>query len=724
MVLTTWPAAVVMAAAVLGAEDPEPTPRQRAIMAEYWRQAPKHGCLACTAYIPGPKDAAVPRTIGSVPVCQPRLYDTQARLACYAAGGRGLWAAADAAVYQIDTAKRAMARTFTVADGLPDAPVRQILLDGKWLWIVGAGRLARLDVAAGRIEAPAQPAFAVARMARGPAGTLLVTEQAAYRWNAAAATFESLGPYPGQRWVAAAVERGFWQFDWRGTWESLLRGAAVGTKGFYVVAENTLSRAEAGSGWQQLSKGVWSIVPGPEALWAVTTGGVLRVDDATGKAQAFAVGQGPAAGLPIDVAVGAGAAYLLVEAVYNSKAKQFAGGGICRLDPAGATWDNTARIADTDVCFPAAAAVAGEDVLVAVRRMVGVDDRVLHPGMAKVRRRLPRIDGLAVAVRRGARPWELLHVAAGPGRFRWVIGQKNEAGRDRVHPQRVSHLAVCGDRLWAVCQNFPENYFAGYYPTVQCVARRAGEGWQAVEDRAREDELALAGEHPDVMCLSATHGSPIVRAHGHPDVLGLVCCAGTTWVIHTGGIYAHDPSTDAFQAVLTVGYRAYWKVTAGAWDGSALWLGTDAGTVTRFAPAGGAWRIVGVAPGRAVAQLRAGGGKVWLATAPSKALLPPQLETLPKLPEGRFLCYDGTAWSPSDAASAPPEAPAPPYAFQGKAPNFLTDPDKRNAAFVKGVFQPKVLCSAGPRTLWIAVWGGVGRLDVPAPQPQPGERRR
>ena len=256
--LLSWSAAAVLAAApVPAAAAAEPTPAEQAGMAEYWRHAPRYGCLCCSVSIPAPKAAAVPKEIGSVPVLEPRVYENKARLACFAVRGESLWAADDLAVYQIDAPRRTLTRTYRATEGLPDVPVRQLVPDGKWLWIVGRGRLSRLDVPAGRIDVPNQPPFRIARMAVGPAGTFLITEKGAYRWDAAAKRFDALGPYPGQSDVLRAVERGFWHLEWHKHVSSLLRDVVVGRREPYLLAGNTLSRYGAAGGWNNSAAKTW-----------------------------------------------------------------------------------------------------------------------------------------------------------------------------------------------------------------------------------------------------------------------------------------------------------------------------------------------------------------------------------------------------------------------------------------------------------------------------------
>ncbi len=715
--------AVVAAALVAVAATAEPTPAEKAAMQEYWRHAPRYGCLCCSVFIPAPKAAAVPKNIGSLPVLEARVCENKARLACFCVGGKSLlWAADDRAVYQIDTGRRALVGTYRVADGLPDVPVRQLVPDGKSLWIVGRGRLSRLDVSAGRIEVPNQPQFTVARMAVGPGGTFLVTEKAAYRWKAGGRSFESLGAYPGQSSVARAVERGFWHFQWRKHVSSLLRDVVVGRRELYVLAGNTLSRLSSAGRWSELARDAWRIALDEPNLWAITTAGLVHYDSRSEKVTRLAVGGEAAPGKPVDLAVAGGAAYLLLEPRFDTRAKRYRGGGISRFDPATGKGTTVRQVGGAGVAFTTAAAVDGSDMLAGVRLIGKIEHRSLHPGMANVREYVPKVTGLGVALRPASGDWQLLRLKGIDGRLCWVVGQGKKHRQDRVRPQHISHLLACADRLWAVLRNFPESYYGGYYPTVQQIARRTEAGWAAVAERPRVEPAGLAGDQPGVLCLTATHRKPIVLGHGFPRVLGLLCAANIAWVVHESGVYVHDPVKNEFRAVLTEGFRAYWQVTAGACDSSAVWFGTDAGTITRYDRRARQFRLLGVVPGRKIAEMRIDKGKVFVRTAKpkTKPALPAGLSDVAELPVADVLCCDGASCSAARASDMPP-APAARYEFQRerKRPsNYLAGPapgsgSPKRLAYLKGVFQPQVLCEDGPGVLWLSVWGGVARLQLP-----------
>jgi hypothetical protein len=693
-----------------------PTAEEAAGMREYRRHAPKYGCLCCSVYIPAPKAAVVPRDIGATPLLSSRLYENKPRLSCWTWAGEDLWLADDAAVYRIDGRRRRLARTVTSRDGLADVAIRQLVADGESLWIVGAGAVSRLALETGEVGRVACPAFGVARMAAGPAGTFLLTDRGAYRWNASTGAMEPLAAYPGQERVAKAAARGFWEYAWRDHWPAMLRDAAVARNALYVIAGNTLSRFD-GQKWRELSRAAWQLRVSGDDVFALTTAGMLHCDDRTGVSRHFAGGAGPAPGRPAVLIAARQAAYLLVEGTFAKQGEPLQGGGICRFDPRSATWDDLAALGGTPLGLPTAATSAGE-LFAAVQLAIAVHRRSLHPGMARVKRNVPRVEGLAVAVGSPGGEWRLVKLSGLPGEVRWVLGQRDRRQRDRLRPQRIVDLLSCGGRLWATTENYPEHFYGGYVHAVQCVARRGEDGWRAVADRDRLASLHLAGEQPALLCLTATHGEPVVLGHGQRRVLGLVECAGTAWVVHEGGAYAYDAETDRFSAVLVEPFRAYWQVTAADGDASAVYFGSDAGTITRYDRRSGRFELLGVCGGRKVERVAVRGGKVYVRTADSQAALPHALKDLPKIgpPAADVLVYDGAAWTPAAAARMPPAKP-PPWQFD-KA-GYLGEsrggrPAGRRIGYVRGVFQPRVLCADDTGTAWIAVWGGVGRVSLPA----------
>ena len=703
----------------------KPSTSDWAAMKEYWRHAPKYGCLACSVYIPAPKAATVPRNIGSLPVLQARLYDNKPKLACFCTNQQYIWVADDSSVYKIDARKGKLLRTFTVSDGLPDAPVRQLLLDDDTLWIVCQNRIARLKIATGKIEIPHQPAFSIARMAAGPSGTILITEDGAFLWNNSSKKFVPIGKYPAQQQIYRAIKKGFWEVQWKKHYSNLLRGVIAHQRNIFVLAGNTLSTFSKSSQgdssgsiahWKVIAKDVWRILADDHDLWAITTAGVLRFRTTNGKIERFIAGKGPAIGRPIDLIITDSAVYLLSEPRFDTRRKRYIGGGISIFDKHTGKWTTINRIGQIDVSFPTAATVHNGEVFIAVQLAGKVEHRSLHPGMASVRRFLPKITGLAIVIRGNSGNWQAIRLKGLKGEFRWVMGQGSSHRWDRVRPQEISQLLINDNRLWAVMKNFPENYYAGYYPSVQCIARKESGKWIPIIDKQRTNSLGLAGEQPRLMFLSATHGSPIVLAHGQRNILGLINAGRKLWVIHEGGAYVYQPSKETFQPALTEGFRIYWQATAAACSQSAIWFGSDAGTITRFDRNNRQFKLIGVVPNRKITRISIDKkGKVWVKTAPAKVVLPVPLTNLKKLPAGDVICYDGRKWTIVSAKNMPAQ---PTLQYRFRRGNYLVGPERtssrkvRTLGFLKGVFKPKVLCLETPGRLWIKVWGGVGYIPL------------
>jgi len=704
--LIVIPAAVFLAA-IPGAA--EPTPEQLAGMKEYRRHAPKHGCLCCSVMKPSAESAVVPNDLDGAPVLTARLFENKPRLSCFAVSGDRLWAADDRAVYEVDARKRRLGRAITPSNGLADAPVRQLVADDTSLWIVGAGAVSRMDLSTGHVRRTRCLTFEVGHVATGAAGTFLVTDAGAYRWNAAAEAMEPLGDYPGRERAAKAAARGFWEVQWREHWSSMLRGAAVGEKGLWIVAGNTLSRFD-GASWAVLSQRAWKLAVTGSDVYALTTTGLLRCDDRTGQVTHLEGPSGPTPGRPAALTLAPDAAYVSVEA--QARSGRLAGGGISRFDPKSGTWDHVDEIGKTEIRLPTTATFDGTSLFVGVQVARGVEKRSLHPGMARVKRSVPRVGGLTVAVRTASGDWQALGIQGIGGQKRWVLGQQNKQSADRVFPQRIAQLLSCKGRLWAITEDYPEHWYGGYTHGVRCVAHCEDGHWTAVADRDRTESVGLAGEQPGIVCLTATHGSPVVLAHGHRRVLGLAACGGTTWIVHEGGAYFYDEEDDRFRSVKVEPFRAYWQVTAADCDDAALWLGTDAGTITRYDNTSGRFELLGCCPQRKIERIRVADGKVWVETAPGQASPPRPLRDLPRLGPARAstLVYDGETWSAGGKGEMP-AARTTGYRFD-KRGYLVTAGRDRRVGFVRGVFEPKVLCVEEDGALWIKVWGGIGRLTL------------
>jgi hypothetical protein len=219
-------------------------------------------------------------------------------------------------------------------------------------------------------------------------------------------------------------------------------------------------------------------------------------------------------------------------------------------------------------------------------------------------------------------------------------------------------------------------------------------------------ELGLDGDQPEIVEASASHGE-LVMADGHAAVLGLQTIGGRLWAVCESGLFVHDAKSGKFAPVLKEEFRSYWKCTAAVADDAGVWFGGDSGTISRFDRKDGVLRLVGVAPGRRVTGMNITGGLTVL-TEKAPVCLPASLRTAAKLPDANILVFDGKQWS----AGAKAGMSFKPHYSMTAHTNYLAS-DGRRIAFLKGVFQPEVLCEdpAG-KALWLSTWEGIARVSL------------
>ena len=685
-------------------QDDAPPDVKRA-MKELWRRG---HCLLSSVYKPADRDAAVPRDVGKTPVVRPRVVGRQGLLLCYAADGGTLWAADDQTLYQVDAAAGKVLKAFDRLAGLPDEPIQSIAPAGRSVWLATRGHLARLDVEVGKIAPVGDIRFAMGRLAAGQSGAWLISDAGAYRLAPGEKQWRPLPDFPGRDQLAGQVRRGFWSAVWHKRMRVLLPSIFATGDGVYVVCANRLLHCPAGGGkWKEISRDVWRASPAGRTVWALTTGGAVRYDPATGKTDRYQAGKGPASGRPVAMAAGSKAFLLASQPDYDGKAKRFVGGGISRLDLAGGEWTVTDEVDGTDVRFITAVLADGDEAWATCILYEKVSQLGAHPGMAHVKRWRPEADGLGLLHYSGGK-WTLQKRKGLKTDQRWVMGQKGTVKKDFIGPETVEMMCRCGDRLWGVYRIVPQHYYAGYFISAGCLAERSAGQWQGRFD-VRTKELGFEGEQPKVMLISHSHGHRIVLADGHPIALGIEELAGRTWVITEGGLFVYDPGGDRFTPVLRARARLYWRATAAAAGKECVWFGGDAGTISRLDRKTGRLELIGVAEGRKIERLAVGDGGVLAVTGKSDAVLPVSLASVPKLPQGDVLAFDGQRWT---ASSGRATRQAVPYSF--KKSNYLYR-GARRVAFLKGIFRPIVLCEdpLGGR-LWLGTYAGVAGMPLPA----------
>jgi len=256
----------------------------------------------------------------------------------------------------------------------------------------------------------------------------------------------------------------------------------------------------------------------------------------------------------------------------------------------------------------------------------------------------------------------------------------------------------------------PERYYAGYFISAGRLADRSGGAWKGAFD-CRTEELGFAGEQPELMLISHSHGHRIVLADGHPTALGMEDIGGRAWLISEAGLFVYDAGEQKFKPALREPVRLYWRATAAAADKDFIWFGGDGGTISRLDRKTGRLELVGVAEGRKISHIATVNGGVRVKTAESDVVLPVSLKSAPRLPAGEALEFDGGKWS---AGTGQVVRQAIPWRFQSRG-NYLYKGDDR-VAFIKGLFRPIALCEDPvDGNLWLGAYSGVACVPLPAP---------
>ena len=680
-------------------------PEVKAAMAELWRRGT---CLLSSVLKPAARDSVVPGDVGTTPVVTPRLFSRRGAILAYAADGATLWAADDQALYQADAAAGKLIRRFGRPEGLPDELIVSIAPAGDSVHLATRTGLARLDVKAGRIRPVPDIRFTIGLLAAGGGAAWLVSDAGAYHLPPGQADWQALGEFPGQKQLAAVAGRGFWWPTWRNHVRTLISDAFANADGLYVICLNRLLRYDPSAGkWKTLCEQAWQARASGRTVWALTTAGVARYDGAADKTQPFRSGAGPAPGRPVAMAAAERTLFLATEPDYDARAERFVGGGISQLDLASGKWTITDTVDGQDVRFTSAVVAAKDEAWAACTLYDKVVQLGAHPGMAHVTRWRPHACGLGLLHWRGG-SWTLAKPDLPAGEKRWVLGQKGTVDADVIRPETVPSLHCCAGRLWGTYHMFPQHYYAGYYVSVGCLGIRDSQTWTARCD-VRTEELGLAGEQPELLLISHSHGHRIVLAEGHPVVLGIEELAGRTWAICESGLFVHDADADKFTPVVREDFRLYWRATAAATGPRALWFGGDGGTVSRLDRRTGQIELVGVAPRRKVVAVACDDGRVFVRTARTNVSLPVSLRGAVKLPDADAIVFDGKGWSASDDKAGPP---GPKRTCETKG-NYVWR-GKQRVAFLRGVFKPSVLCEdAGAGKLWLATYEGVASIPLP-----------
>ncbi len=714
--LTPLVLALASAAGLAGGPMP---PEVKAAADELWRRGL---CVLSSIVRPAERASAVPRNIGQTPILDGRQITRRGYFACHARQGDLLWVATDTELAKVSLASGSVLAAFTPADGLPDAPIDALVPDGELLWVVSRAGLAALDIRRGRfLDSTGWPKFRLARVAPGPGAVWVVADCGTFAFVRKGARWLRLPPAPFAATVAARLDRGIWRLRWRPLTERMIEKAVVAGDSLYALGMGTLARLDRPSAlagkatWQIVSRDAWAIAPDGDDLWGLTTTGLERHREH--RVERYTTAEGLPAGRLEFVVPTQRAVWVAAKPNVTGNPPEVVGGGLARFDKATGKWRTYATINDLPVRYITSLSRASDGSLLVASQ---VYDRLVtlsaHPGMMHVRRQVPNVTALAVHRHLPTKDaWESVRLPLPRGQERYVLGQRGTWRKGWAAPRAIVSADATPAALCCIWQMFPQGFYGGYFHSVGLLARRADGRWRA----AYEDvgpRVGLAGEQPAVMLVSESHGKRIVYAEGQPRAIDLWAGERGFWVLTERALARSDPEARHWQAVAATRSRFYWEPTAACADAKALWLGCDAGVVTRLEKATLRCEPLAWFPQRKVVALALDdNGRLWVRTAPGKPVLPSDLRDLPKVQTRGLAVFDGKTWREARAGERFPQPPPPNrrWSFRG---NILWARDaqsgrERQVAFLRGVFKPAVLCQDG-QTLWLRAYEALIRLTV------------
>ncbi len=694
-------------------------PEVRAAADELWRRGL---CVLSSIVLPARRASIVPPNLGTTPILDGRQITRRGRFACYARQGDFLWVATDTALTKVSMTTGAVVATFTPADGLPDAPIDDLVADGALLWVVSRAGVAALDVARGRfLPSSGWPRFRLARLAVGPRAVWVVAENGTFAYLRSTRRWLTLPPAPFAAAAAAQLDRGIWRLRWRSATRRTIEKAAVAGNSLYALGMGTLARldrAQALDGkarWQTVSRDAWAIAADGPDLWVLTTRGVER--HAPDGLTRYSTADGLPPGRLRAIVPTKEAVWVAAEPQVRGNPPQVVGGGLARFDRATGKWQAIASVNGLSARYVTWLEAGPDGSLWAASQLY---DKLVtlsaHPGMMHVRRQVPEVTALAIYhYLPQAGRWESATMPLPRGQERYILGQRNTWRKGWAAPRAIVAAAATPRAICCIYQMFPRGFYGGYFHSVGLLARREGGRWRgAYEDFG--PQVGLAGEQPAVMLVSESHGKRIVYAEGQPRALGLWADRGGFWVVTERAVARSDPDARHWRLVAATRSRYYWQPTAACADARSLWLGCDAGVVSRLEKATLRCEPLAWFPQRKVVALALDTkGRLWVRTAPGKAVLPSDLRTLPQVRVGDVAVLDSGAWrKPRPGETFPRPSPKPTIWQFRKNILWSKDPKtgrQRPVAFLRGVFRPAVLCQDG-QTLWVRAYEALIRLDL------------
>jgi len=701
-------------------------PEVKAAMDELWRRG---RCVLSSIVVPAQRASRVPGNLAGAKVLDGRAVARRGSFSCFAVHNDTMWLATDARLDKVDLVARKRVASFTPADGLPDSPIERLVVDGKLLWIVTRVGLGMLDTATNRFSSPALPAIRVARVATTPQAVWVVADSGTFALERANGAWHKLPALPVARLISAKLNQGIWRVRWGSATSRMIEDVALAGGKLWALAMGTLSRLDcqdARSGkasWRQVSADVWAIKAEGDKVWALTSKGVACYHGKTGNVEHYTSKDGLAAGRHQFLALTDQAVWVATEPAPDAKHTSYVGGGLSRFDKAKATWSTLTTINGLPATRTTYLGKQQGQLWAASLDFDKLLTLSAHPGMMHNKRAVPNVTGLALhCYRPDEKGWRSIRCPLPEGHQRYILGQRGKVHRGRLLPKSIVGLGVGERSITCVFEMLPLSFYGGYCHSIGAFARRQSRAarWAAnIQDLA--SQVGLEGEQPQLLLVSESHGKRVVFAEGQPRVLHLGVHAGRTWALSETALACETNTPGKWHKVIENRSRFYWEAAAAAADAKHLWIGGDAGTISRLDKKSLRCEVVACLSGRKITQLALDSqGRLWVRSSPMKSVLPQDLKHLPKVDSKGLAVYDGRAWREARAAEKfPAEQTRRRYQWFCRGKDSFLFRRERGAAseerhaFLRGVFKPAVLCHDGDgKGLWLKIHEGILRISL------------
>jgi hypothetical protein len=705
---------------------------------ELWRRM---RCNACVI-LPATGNAAAPKNPRGTTQVTGRYHSFREKLTTWTADAEHLWTADDGQLLQVSLKEKKLVRSLGRENGLPDTWVYQLASDGKTLWIVYRGGVARLEVATGKIVDLPELKSSYARVHLDSGGAWVITDKGTFRFAAASAKPKKLAELPSAWRIAKAVNKGIWIPHWsRRTGHFMSDPVSIGER-LFVTSYGSIHMLSGGK-WTAVSPRSWMPTAAGGRLWFLNAKGLNEFDPEKAATTAHPLPESCRGRcvklLATDVALWVAAYPAAGEA---GGAPQ--GGGLARFDLAKRKWQAFAEVNGGKTDRVSCLSLAGDGLWV-VALEGKYTTKSAHPGMTTTRKNIFETTGMRLLrYDRETGKWQSLALKLSELEKRLICGQDGKRGTDAILPEFIERISVGKQRIFAATRLVPKRYFGGYWPCVNAVARKKSGKWQAGFEH-HPAQLRLQGEQPVVLNIShgeftrigSTLKNHLWEAVAQDMVLGLFNRGGTHWAVTNGCVAFFDAGTGKWQRVVEPDYRWYWRATAALEDGDYLYIGGDRGLVGRLAIKTGKFELLGAFKDRSIARFAKGkDGKLLLATRPAPlGQLPVFLEEKLKLLDCDAAEFDGKEWKAVKLADLPPAGAKPKWRFRQferkghldkTHGNFLCEVQAgalKPRYYVKEVFFPLFLCEAAEgKRLWISTYTGLLRLDLPGKSDKSGKK--